>query len=204
MNTTNTTVEPQNELNSLIKAAYENTKAAIGFVLDGCFRKHGNVEGAAGSHFTEGWTTQGGVEHALFADMTAGNAWTEVSRNGNILVAEAKITVGKATINAISIDDLPVSAMLRVESLGPHPTLKLVSGAPTEPRETKVVTLIIELDAGKDPDLANMPELSGKAIVASWFPGPALPPSRPAADTKVGETGSRDTMKGRGWRVACL
>jgi len=202
--TTNSAPTNMNELNSLIRSAFETTKAAIGFVLDGCFRKHGNVDGASGSHFTEGWSTQGGVEHALFADMTADNAWREVSRSGNNLIAEADIMIGKAVISAISIDDLPEEAMCRVEALGPHPTLKLTSGASAEPRETKVITLIVELDASADPDLANMPELAGKPIVASWFPGPALPPSHPDKSCKVGDTYSRNTARWLGWKVAVI
>ena len=158
-----------NEINALIVKAFKNTKAHLGFVLDSTFAKHGSVPTAAGSHFTEKYgTEQGGLEHYLFGDLVGDRAWREVFRDGNIVIAEADISVGMATVNAVSIDDLPVSAQLRVEALGSHPTLRLVSGASLEPREAKVVTMIVELDAGKDPTSPGCRNSPGSR---SWRPG---------------------------------
>lgn len=197
MNSTNTNNNVTT--NTIVRKAYENTKANLPFILDGSFKKHGNTEGACGSHFIDGWNTQASVEHALFADLTGGNRWREVFRGGNTLIVETAITVGKAVLSATDLDKLAPDTPCRVDQLGAHPTLVSLG----EPVPTDVVTAIIEIDGGADPDLKDFPSLKGEPVLATWFPGPSLPPSRPEG-CKVGEILTAAEALKRGWRTVSL
>jgi hypothetical protein len=189
------------DLSLIIKKAYQNSKQKLGFLLDGAFRKHGNTETATGSRFVKpGWfTTQGGVEHLLFADML--NSYEEVSRNGNLLIAKAQLSdmgVELAVTAAVDLSTVDKSATVEVKELGYHPTLTL-AGTPVP---TQVITLIIELDGGQDPDLAGM-GLEGEPVLVTWHPGEALPPSNPH-DCEVGDRMTVAKAIEKGWRTACL
>lgn len=188
-------------LSPVIRQAFRNTKQKLGFLLDGAFRKHGNTEEACGSRFITGCTSQGGTEHLLFADML--NEYEEISREGNILIASARLSdmgvgLGSAVTAAVALSTVDKSATVEVKELGYHPTLTL-AGTPVP---TDTITLIIELDGGQDPDLKGM-GLEGQPVLVTWHPGEALPPSQPH-DCEVGDRMTVAEALEKGWRVACL
>ena len=186
------------EVGSVIAEAFKNSKLNIPFVLDGAFRKHGNTKTACGSRFCkEGcYTTQGGVEHALFYDMQ--REWRVVSEKDNVLIAEVHMPLWEAETAAVKLESLPADRLCKVKALGAHPTL-VTFGHPTP---TNIVSAVIYMDAGKDPDLEGM-GLDGKPILVTWHPGKALPPSHPT-DCEVGDIMTVEDALKKGWRVAAL
>lgn len=183
---------------AIVAEAFKNSKNNISFVLKGAFEKHGNTETATGSHFCkpDWYTKQEGVEHYLFFDMK--DMWKATQLGNNILIAEAQIPEGDAVTAAVALTELPTEQLCKVKALGHHPTLVTMG----IPKTTTVVTAIVELDGGKDPDLVGM-DLEGKPVLVTWHPGKALEPSHPT-DCNVGDILTvKDALK-KGWKVAAL
>lgn len=189
-NTTNT-----NSNHSLVFQAWKNTKEAIPFVLKGSFDKHYGRD-AQGSRL---WRaprplTQGQLEKILFRDI---KSWTEAGTfpNGKVLEASLPLQL-EAELSAAPLEALPPDTRCRVDQLGPHPTLSAVGTAVP----TRTITCIVELDAGLDEDLEDFPQLAGKSIIATWFPGPSTPPSRPEG-CAVGDTLTAKEAIDKGWKT---
>lgn len=181
-----------------VKEAFKNSKENIGFVLDGAFKKHGNVSGATGSRFVkeEYFKTQEGTEHFLFFDT---QNWEIKEEAGNVTIVQAIIPEGLAVMAAEDLKKLPADQLCKVQQLGAHPTL-VTAG---EPVPTNKVTCIVEKDAGADPDLKDFPQLTGKPIMATWFPGEPLPPSHPV-NCKEGDFLTVSEALQKGWNTVCL
>jgi hypothetical protein len=175
--------------------AFKNSKKTIPFVLEGAFKKHGNTPDACGSHFIkEGWyRRQEGVEHYLFGDLKEEWYTTVYDEESNLLIAEARIPEGDAVCGATHIMNLPNEQVCYVKSLGDHPTL-VTKG---EAQPTNLVTAIVYLDGGKDPDLKGM-GLEGKPVLVTWHPGPSLPPSSPH-NCEVGDVMTAEEAIDKGW-----
>jgi len=191
----NTNTTSSNTLHDLVYRAWQNTKEHISFVLEGAYRKHASPEGA-GSKILNA-PVQGQLEKLLFRDI---KSWTEEGTfpNGKILTAALPYTL-EAVMTAAPLEGLDQKIMCEVKELGAHPTLTTRGTAVT----TRVVTAVVELNAGEDPDLVDFPQLCGKPILSTWFPGESTPPSHPE-NCKVGDKLTVKEALEKGWRTVCF
>jgi hypothetical protein len=221
----------ENNVNALLRRAYDNVTIP-GYkindkltlkeaTLDGSWKKHG-FHSNAGSYLQDigydpevvDMSEQEWVEKILFKDSTANykgethkGEWKislfSASKNIAILklnLIESEIHGFEAFMNAAALETLPKDQLCKVESLGAHPTLVTNGGA----QETAVITVIIELDGSKDPDLgAACHKLKGEPIIATWFPGPRLPISEPH-DCEVGDTLTVEEALKKGWKTVAF
>lgn len=185
-------------VNAIIAEAYRHTCDMIPSVLVGAAEKHGNCSSAGGSHFIKGFESQHEIE-AEFFDRKMGE-WREVFRSDedNLLIAEMSIDDDIAVLAAAPLEKIPAHQKCVVKALGGHPTLATIGDSVP----AKVLTVIIELDGSLDPDLDGLTE-PGKPIIATWFPGKSLPPSRPH-DCEVGDILTAAEAISKGWKVASL
>lgn len=215
-----------NNVNDLLYRAYGNTinpnhkisdKLSLKeATLNGAWAKHG-FNSQAGSYIKNleydpemlELTEQEWVENILFEEATARHksAWkiSFFSASDNLAILkvnllDAGIHGFSAFMNAAALETLPKEQICKVEALGPHPTLTTQG----EAQETTVVTVIIELDGSKDPDLGDCcKELEGEPIIATWFPGPRLPVSEPH-DCEVGDKLTVEEALKKGWKTVAF
>ena len=186
-----------------VREAFENSKEFIPFVLNGAFEKHGNTANATGSHFVSGFDNQSETEAALFDVWCEEGRWRIVSggdvADSGIMICEAQLTDSEFAVYAASpLELLPATTPCKVVSLGNHPTLVTVG---SDISRTSVVTAIILMDGGSDPDLAELKDkLDGKPLIVTWFPGEALEPSRPECCAEGEILTAGEALK-KGWKV---
>lgn len=164
--------------------AIDNTRNFEGLAqatLDAAWANHG-----PGSH-TGSWVMlppgTGWAGEVFFERKLKELKWHEVAAfpNGRILTAELpEGFVGH--VAAVPASDVPEETMVRIDLSDPHHPAAVAEG---EAKETSMITVIVEDDAAQDPDCAAFGATG--PIVATWFPGPATPPSRPDGLLKDGD-----------------
>ena len=215
-----------NNINELIHDAYINSideKLKINdkislksATLDAAWAKHG-LGSTSSSHILSYEYSEDvpeeelreAFEHMLFVEGTdaekgcVNGKWRTSFCSGskNILIARIDMqdlwSVFHAVLGTTKIDDVPADTVCTVQELGYHPTL-VCQG---EFIPTTEITVIVELDGSKDADLGDCCKyLTGKPIIATWFPGRQLPTSSPT-DCSVGDTMTAAEAKAKGWNV---
>ena len=123
--------------------------------------------------------------------------------NDGILLATVKCREDIGVEGALSIDHLPVGGKVKVEALGHHPTLVCIDscGVMLKPSSTKIVTFIVEHSGPEyENDVKELGWPEGLPILATFFPGQPLPPSRPH-DCEVGDILTVNEAAEKGWKV---
>lgn len=174
----------------MMTGAVDNTRrfqALAKATLDAAWSNHG-PDSTNGSWVVPPASVSGAQDfESLLKQLT----WKEVSSfpNGRILVAELpEGFVGYCA--AIPAADVPEETMVRIDLSDPHHPAAIANG---EAKETSTITMIIEDKAEEDPDCAAFGATG--PIVATWFPGPSTPPSRPDGILKDGDVVSvREAM----------
>ena len=133
------------------------------------------------------------------------NEFTFSMSNG-VLTARitARETVG--VVGAIDINKCPNGAKVKVESLGHHPSLVMVDdlGVKVSPPSTKVATFVVEVSGDEyEADCKDLNWPKDQPILATFFPGDALPPSKPHDCEEGQELLIREAAE-LGWKVVKL
>lgn len=113
--------------------------------------------------------------------------WEQTGKFPGGIIATAPIPAGIwGWAAALPADQFDPDAKVQIDlSIPGHPSAILLEKR--DPEVAATVTMIVELEAGDDPDIQKVADGFRGPVVSTWFPGPSTPRSTPDGVLKDGD-----------------